>query len=130
MVRFSLETNLFFKGVRPAINPGLSVSRGRIGLQTKAMKKNAGPMKLVMAQYRELESFSQFDSDLDPETKRRLNAEESYRTSKTRSVFTDSCCFASCFNFRREQWIFDDFSVSEIGDVEKELHKYKEDNKR
>ena len=64
-----LETNLFYKGVRPAVNVGLSVSRVGGSAQISSMKKVAGPMKLSLAQYRELESFSQFDSDLDPETK-------------------------------------------------------------
>ncbi len=67
-----LETNLFYKGVRPAVNVGLSVSRVGGAAQIKAMKKVAGPMKLSLAQYRELESFAQFDSDLDPETKKSL----------------------------------------------------------
>lgn len=67
-----LETSLFYKGVRPAINPGLSVSRVGGTAQIKAMKKNAGTLKLTMAQYRELESFAQFDSDLDPETKKAI----------------------------------------------------------
>lgn len=65
-----LETTLFNKGIRPAINPGLSVSRVGGAAQIKSMKKNAGTLKLSQAQYRELEAFSQFDSDLDPDTKR------------------------------------------------------------
>jgi len=68
-----LETSLFNKGIRPAINVGLSVSRVGSSAQIKSMKKVAGKMKLSMAQYRELESFSQFDSDLDPETKKAIN---------------------------------------------------------
>ncbi|MBU0612020.1 F0F1 ATP synthase subunit alpha [Patescibacteria group bacterium] len=68
-----LETGLFYKGIRPAINVGLSVSRVGSSAQIKSMKKVAGKMKLAMAQYRELESFAQFDSDLDPETKKALN---------------------------------------------------------
>lgn len=67
-----LETNLFHKGIRPAVNVGLSVSRVGGSAQIKSMKKVAGPMKLALAQYRELESFSQFDSDLDSETKKAL----------------------------------------------------------
>jgi F-type H+-transporting ATPase subunit alpha len=67
-----LDANLFYKGNRPAIDVGLSVSRVGSSAQTKAMKKNAGKMKLAMAQYRELESFSQFDSDLDSDTKRTI----------------------------------------------------------
>ena len=68
-----LEAGLFNKGIRPAINVGLSVSRVGGSAQTKAMKKTAGPMKLALAQYRELESFAQFDSDLDPQTKKVLD---------------------------------------------------------
>ncbi|MFZ2205233.1 MAG: F0F1 ATP synthase subunit alpha [Minisyncoccia bacterium] len=68
-----LETGLFNKGLRPAINVGLSVSRVGSSAQIKSMKKVAGKMKLAMAQYRELESFAQFDSDLDPETKKAIN---------------------------------------------------------
>lgn len=68
-----LEAGLFNKGIRPAINVGLSVSRVGGSAQTKAMKKTAGPMKLALAQYRELESFAQFDSDLDPQTKKILD---------------------------------------------------------
>jgi F-type H+-transporting ATPase subunit alpha len=67
-----LDANLFYKGMRPAIDVGLSVSRVGSSAQTKAMKKNAGTMKLAMAQYRELESFAQFDSDLDADTKRTI----------------------------------------------------------
>ncbi len=67
-----LDANLFYKGMRPAIDVGLSVSRVGSSAQTKAMKKNAGKMKLAMAQYRELESFSQFDSDLDVDTKKTI----------------------------------------------------------
>lgn len=65
-----LETNLFNKGLRPAINVGLSVSRVGSSAQIKAMKSVAGRMKLDLAQYRELESFAQFATDLDPETKK------------------------------------------------------------
>lgn len=67
-----LEAGLFNKGIRPAINVGLSVSRVGGAAQKKSMKKTAGPMKLALAQYRELESFAQFDSDLDPQTKKIL----------------------------------------------------------
>ena len=67
-----LDSGLFYRGVRPAIDVGLSVSRVGSAAQLKPMKKNAGPMKLNLAQFRELESFSQFDSDLDPATKSTL----------------------------------------------------------
>jgi F-type H+-transporting ATPase subunit alpha len=67
-----LESELFNKGMRPAINPGLSVSRVGGAAQTKAMKKVAGKLRLELAQYRELAAFSQFASDLDESTKKVL----------------------------------------------------------
>ncbi|MGP1397531.1 MAG: F0F1 ATP synthase subunit alpha [Inquilinaceae bacterium] len=67
-----LETGLFYKGVRPAINVGLSVSRVGSAAQIKAMKQVAGTIKLELAQYREMESFAQFASDLDAATQRLL----------------------------------------------------------
>ena len=69
-----LETDLFNKGVRPAINAGNSVSRVGSAAQTKAMKKVSGRIKLELAQFRELESFMQFASDLDEDTRRRIDA--------------------------------------------------------
>ncbi|PJB69156.1 MAG: F0F1 ATP synthase subunit alpha [Alphaproteobacteria bacterium CG_4_9_14_3_um_filter_47_13] len=67
-----LETSLFFKGIRPAINVGLSVSRVGSAAQIKAMKQVAGKIKLELAQYREMEAFAQFSSDLDASTQRLL----------------------------------------------------------
>ena len=67
-----LESELFHSGVRPAVNPGISVSRVGGDAQIKAMKKVAGSLKLLYSQYRELQGFAQFGSDLDADTKRRL----------------------------------------------------------
>ena len=67
-----LETELFHSGIRPAINPGISVSRVGGAAQIKGMKKVAGELKLLYAQYRELQAFAQFGSDLDADTKARL----------------------------------------------------------
>lgn len=67
-----LETELFNSGIRPAVNPGISVSRVGGAAQIKAMKKVAGSLKLEYSQYRELQAFSQFGSDLDADTKARL----------------------------------------------------------
>jgi len=67
-----LETDLFYKGIRPAVNVGSSVSRVGSSAQIKAMKKVAGTLKLDLAQFRELEAFAQFGSDLDDATKRQL----------------------------------------------------------
>jgi F-type H+/Na+-transporting ATPase subunit alpha len=71
-----LETDLFYAGVRPAVNVGLSVSRVGSAAQIKAMKQVAGRIKLELAQYREMAAFAQFASDLDPSTRRLLNRGE------------------------------------------------------
>jgi F-type H+-transporting ATPase subunit alpha len=71
-----LESDLFYSGVRPAINVGISVSRVGGNAQTKAMKKVAGRLRLDLSQYRELEAFSQFGSELDPATQATLNRGE------------------------------------------------------
>jgi len=71
--QISLETDLFNAGIRPAINVGLSVSRVGGDAQTKAIKSVAGKLKLDLAQYREMAAFSQFESELDEETKKFLN---------------------------------------------------------
>src|SRR5690348_2405690 len=68
-----LETDLFYQGIRPAVNVGISVSRVGSAAQTKAMKKVAGSIKLELAQYREMAAFAQFGSDLDVATQRLLN---------------------------------------------------------
>lgn len=68
-----LETDLFYKGIRPALSTGLSVSRVGSAAQKKAMKKVAGKLKMDLAQYRELEAFAQFGSDLDEATKQQLD---------------------------------------------------------
>jgi len=74
-----LETEMFNSGFRPAVNPGLSVSRVGGSAQIKAMKKIAGPIRIELAQYRELAAFSQFGSDLDADTKRQLDQGERIR---------------------------------------------------
>ena len=68
-----LESNLFHSGVRPAVNVGLSVSRVGGAAQTKAVKKIAGSLRIDLAQFRELEVFTQFSSDLDAATKEALD---------------------------------------------------------
>jgi F-type H+-transporting ATPase subunit alpha len=73
-----LEADLFYQGIRPAINVGLSVSRVGSAAQTKAMKKVAGKVKLELAQFRELEAFAKFGSDLDEKTKQKID--RGYRT--------------------------------------------------
>ncbi len=73
-----LESDLFNKGIRPALNVGISVSRVGSSAQTKAMKKVSGKIRLELAQFRELEAFMQFASDLDPETKARIDSGRKY----------------------------------------------------
>ena len=68
-----LETDLFYQGIRPALNVGLSVSRVGSSAQTKAMKKVSGRLRLDLAQYRELAAFAQFGSDLDEATQKQIN---------------------------------------------------------
>lgn len=68
-----LESDLFFRGIRPAVNVGISVSRVGAAAQTKPMKKVAGKIKLQLAQFRELEAFAQFSSDLDADTKKQID---------------------------------------------------------
>jgi F-type H+-transporting ATPase subunit alpha len=68
-----LESDLFYAGIRPALNVGISVSRVGGAAQTKAMKKVAGRLKLELSQFRELAAFAQFGSDLDPATQRQLD---------------------------------------------------------
>ena len=68
-----METELFYQGIRPAVNTGLSVSRVGSSAQTNSMKTVAGPVKLSLAQYREMAAFAQFGSDLDASTQQLLN---------------------------------------------------------
>jgi F-type H+-transporting ATPase subunit alpha len=68
-----LESDLFFRGIRPALNVGLSVSRVGSAAQTKGMKKVAGKLRLELAQFRELEAFAQFATDLDPQTRQQID---------------------------------------------------------
>ena len=74
-----LETSLFNSGIRPAINPGISVSRVGGNAQTKAMRKVAGSLRLELAQFRELEAFSKFGSDLDKATQQQITRGERLR---------------------------------------------------
>ena len=97
-----LETDLFNSGVRPAVNPGISVSRVGGAAQIKAMKKVSGSLKLTYSQYRELQSFSQFGSDLDKDTKERL-------------------IYAVTHGFLR------DIPLNLVGEFEKELFEYAAD---
>ena len=86
-----LEAELFYKGVRPAINVGLSVSRVGSAAQLKAMKQVAGSLKLFLAQYREVAAFAQFGSDLDAATKQTLNRGERVSSPVSHRKYYPSC---------------------------------------
>ncbi len=120
-----LETELFNSGIRPAVNPGISVSRGGGNAQIKAMKKVAGSLKLLYSQYRELQAFSQFGSDLDKDTKARLDQGERIvailKQDQNAPVTVEHqvlIILAATNNFLAE------IPVSEIGRWQKELIQY------
>lgn len=120
-----LDANLFYKGIRPAIDVGASVSRVGGAAQSKAMKKNAGKMKLAMAQFRELESFSQFDSDLDADTKKTI--ERGKRTvemlkQKLNSPLPTALQVVSIYAVNNG--FVDLLPVDDIGAWEKDMHTY------
>jgi F-type H+-transporting ATPase subunit alpha len=120
-----LDANLFYKGMRPAIDVGLSVSRVGSSAQTKAMKKNAGKMKLAMAQYRELESFVQFDSDLDHDTK--MTIERGKRTQevlKQTNAHPLRTGLQVASVYAVNNGFLDSIPVADVGSWEKEMHAY------
>ena len=125
-----LETDLFFKGIRPALNVGISVSRVGSSAQTKPMKKVAGKLKLALAQFRELEAFAQFASDLDPETKKQISQgqrlTELLKQPQYAPVEVEDQVSAI---YAVSNGYFDDVPVEEITKVEKEfvsfMHKSK-----
>ncbi len=120
-----LETDLFNSGVRPAVNPGISVSRVGSAAQIKAMKKVSGSLKLTYSQYRELQAFSQFGSDLDKDTKARLAKGESVvevlkqnRNSPVSVEHQVAIIYAVSNNY------LTDVNVSDIAEYESELFKH------
>ncbi len=126
-----LQSDLFFSGVRPAINAGLSVSRVGGDAQIKAMKKVAGTLRLDLAAYRELEAFAQFGSDLDQATQARLNRGE--RTvevlkqdlHKPLSVDKQVMIIYALINGH-----LDDIPVEEVSRFEKEFHIWLDNNRK
>ena len=120
-----LETELFHSGVRPAVNPGISVSRVGGNAQIKAMKKVAGRLKLLYSQYRELQSFAQFGSDLDADTKARLAQGERIvevlkqnRNSPIAVELQVAIVYAVVNNLLSE------IATADIGEFERELFEY------
>ena len=120
-----LETELFFSGIRPAINVGLSVSRVGSAAQTKAMKKVAGKIKLELAQYREMAAFSQFASDLDDATKAQLaRGIRITELIKQKQYAPMSVAQQSLSIFAADRGYMDDVEVEKIGNFEEALHGY------
>lgn len=117
-----LETELFNAGVRPAINPGLSVSRVGGAAQVKAMRKIAGPIRVELAQYRELAAFAQFGSDLDKETKERLDqGERIIEVLKQPQYKPMNVAHQVIILFAATKKYLMDVSLSDIADFEKQL---------
>jgi len=124
-----LETELFHSGIMPAVNPGISVSRVGGNAQIKAMKKVSGKLKLEYSQYRELQSFSQFGSDLDADTKSRLRKGERIvevlkqdRNSPVTVANQVIIIYAVINNY------LDNVELSDVGAYERELFAYVENS--
>jgi F-type H+-transporting ATPase subunit alpha len=126
-----LQSDLFFSGVRPAINAGLSVSRVGGSAQIKAMKKVAGTLRLDLASYRELESFAQFGSDLDKATQAKLN-----RGARTVEVLKQGLNKPLKVEkqvmilYALTKGLLDDIPVADITRFEDEFHVYIEQNSK
>ncbi|MDO5547699.1 MAG: F0F1 ATP synthase subunit alpha [Eubacteriales bacterium] len=124
-----LESELFHSGIMPAVNPGISVSRVGGNAQVKAMKKVAGTLKLAYSQYRELQSFAQFGSDLDDDTKRRLAQGErivevlKQNRSNPISVENQVAIIYAVTNN-----LLDDVAVEDISEFEDELYDHLDAN--
>ena len=120
-----LETDLFNSGVRPAINPGISVSRVGGAAQTKIMKKLSGGVRTALAQYRELAAFSQFASDLDEATKAQLaRGQRITELIKQKQYAPMSVAQQSLSIFAADRGFMDDVEVEKIGSFEEALHSY------
>ena len=124
-----LETELFHAGIRPAVNPGISVSRVGGNAQIKAMKKVAGTLKLIYSQYRELQGFAQFGSDLDADTKARLAQGERIvevlkqdRNSPVAVEKQVTILYATIHGYLKE------VAVSDIAEYEQRLYDYLDEN--
>jgi F-type H+-transporting ATPase subunit alpha len=120
-----LETDLFNSGVRPAINPGISVSRVGGAAQTKIMKKLSGGVRTALAQYRELAAFSQFASDLDEATKAQLaRGQRITELIKQKQYAPMSVAQQSLSIFAADRGFMDDIEVEKVGSFEEALHSF------
>ena len=124
-----LETELFHAGIMPAVNPGVSVSRVGGNAQIKAMKKVAGSLKLLYSQYRELQSFAQFGSDLDSDTKKRLNqGERIVEVLKQGRSAPVEVAHQVCILYAVTKGYLDGIAVSDIRRYEDGLYPYLDKN--
>ena len=124
-----LESELFNSGVMPAVNPGISVSRVGGNAQIKAMKKVSGSLKLLYSQYRELQSFAQFGSDLDADTKSRLAlGERIVEVLKQKNNAPVDVAHQVCIIYAVVNGYLKDIAVSSISEFEKQLFEYMDDN--
>lgn len=126
-----LDTNLFNKGNRPAIDTGISVSRVGSTAQIKSMKKVAGKLKLDLAQFREVESFTQFASDLDPETKKQLDRGERIVEILKQPQYSPLPISHQVVSmYAVNNGYFDQTKIKDVAEKEKKLHKFMEQSKK
>ena len=124
-----LETELFHAGVMPAVNPGISVSRVGGSAQIKAMKKVAGNLKLLYSQYRELQGFAQFGSDLDKDTKERLaQGERIVEVLKQDRNAPVDVAHQVCILYAVVNGYLTDVAVEQIREYEAGLYPYVDDH--
>lgn len=120
-----LESDLFYKGIRPALNVGLSVSRVGGAAQIKAMKQVAGTLRLDLAQFRELEAFAQFGSDLDEKTRQQIErGKRGVEILKQAQYSPLSVEHEVAVLYALTRGHLDDIEVSDLGEWEKKFHDY------
>jgi F-type H+-transporting ATPase subunit alpha len=126
-----LETELFYQGIRPAVNTGLSVSRVGSSAQTNSMKSVAGPVKLELAQYREMAAFAQFGSDLDAATQRLLNRGARLTELMKQPQYSPlTNAEIVCVIFAGTKGYLDNIPVKEVGRYEAAMLSYLRNNRR
>lgn len=120
-----LETDLFYRGVRPALNVGLSVSRVGGAAQTKIMKKVAGKLRLQLAQFRELEAFAQFATDLDPQTRQQIErGRRTVEVLKQKQYDTMDVAHQVSILYAVTNGYLDDVEAATVGEWEQKFHQY------
>lgn len=124
-----LETELFNSGVMPAVNPGISVSRVGGSAQIKAMKQVAGSLKLLYSQYRELQSFAQFGSDLDADTKARLaQGQRIVEILKQKNGMPVEVAHQVCILYAVTKGYLEEVAVEQVSAYEMDLYRHLDDH--